>query len=378
MTTMLGCLTLFTNSSPAEVIIAENFGGAGGDLNSTTADIFSSAITSAGGSATWAAAGGFKDDGSVSPVFNQSAYLPVGSYINATKGKASGLFTLSATLTLSTTGSWGSIGFFRNPVTNRDFTQNSIGLATLIYRTSGELDGFGGPGSLNNVDGPDAQSGPQLLTVVLDLTGHDNSTNFGSVSFYQGTVDPGNLLGTYHYTADYSFDAIGLSQAQYNGTYSGLQLVQDPYGTWAAGYAPADLRNKAGDYDGDTLTNLQEFAFGTNPTVSTGAITIDGSGNVTNGKGRPIPYLAAVGETTVDYRAVFSRRKDYQTVGLTYKVEFSTLESGSLWVASTATPTTMDSSDPAIDVVHVPYLPFIQTTNGFEKPRFFRVGVTAP
>jgi hypothetical protein len=214
----------------ATVIIAENFGGDGtGALHSTTADIFSSGITSAGGSATWAAAAGFKDNGSVSPVFNQSAYLAVGSYINATKGTASGLFTLSATLTKSTTGSWGSIGFFRNPAITADFTQpsgNGIGLATLIYRTSGELDGFGGPGSLNNVDGPDAQSGPQLLTVVLDLTGHDNSTNFGSVSFYQGTADPGKLLGTYHYTADYSFDAIGLSQASYNGTFSGLQLVQ--------------------------------------------------------------------------------------------------------------------------------------------------------
>jgi hypothetical protein len=227
---MLGCLALFTTASPAETLIAENFGGDGtGTLSGTAADIFSPGITSAGGSATWAAAAGFKDDGSVGPAQFQSAYLPVGSYINATKGTASGLFTLSATLTKSTAGDWGSIGFFRNPVINTDFTKptgNGIGLATLIYRTSGELDGFGGPGSLNNVDGPDAQSGPQLLTVVLDLTGHDNSTNFGSVSFYQGTADPGKLLGTYHYTADYSFDAIGLSQASYNGTFSGLQLVQ--------------------------------------------------------------------------------------------------------------------------------------------------------
>jgi hypothetical protein len=225
-------LLLLAVSAPAEVIIAENFGGDGtGVLNSTAADIFSPAITSAGGSATWLAAAGFKDDGSVAPATFQSAYLTVGSYINATKGTASGLFALSATLTQSTTGDWGSIGFFRNPATTTDFTKPSgdgIGLATMIYRTSGELDGFGGPGSLNNVDGPDAQSGPQLLTVLLDLTGHDNTTNFGSVSFYQGTADPGNLLGTYNYTADYSFDAIGLSQAEYNGTYSGLQLEQVP------------------------------------------------------------------------------------------------------------------------------------------------------
>jgi hypothetical protein len=240
-------------SASGEIIIAGNFGGDGtGALNNTAADVFSPAITSAGGSATWVAAAGFNDDGSVSPVFNQSAYLPVGSYINATKGTASGLFTLSATLTKSTTGSWGSIGFFRNPVTNADFTQpsgNGIGLATLIYRTSGELDGFGGPGSLNNVDGPDAQSGPQLLTVVLDLTGHDNTTNFGSVSFYQGTADTGNLLGTYNYTADYSFDAIGLSQAEYNGTYSGLKLEQAGTGATAMQLVITPHASNPGNYD---------------------------------------------------------------------------------------------------------------------------------
>jgi hypothetical protein len=157
-----------------------------------------------------------------------------------------------------------------------------------------------------------------------------------------------------------------------------LELDYPNYDDWAAGVFEKAFTDTDPTHnpDGDTLTNLQEFAFGTDPTATTGAITLDGNGNVTNGKGTPIPYLAGLTETTVDYRAVFSRRKDHVASELTYTVEFSTLESGSQWVASTASPTTMDSSDPKIDVVYVPYPALIQTTNGFEKPRFFRVGVS--
>jgi hypothetical protein len=36
----------------------------------------------------------------------------------------------------------------------------------------------------------------------------------------------------------------------------------------------------------------------------------------------------------------------------------------------------MDGSDATIDVVSVPFPASIQTANGFEKPRFFRVGVS--
>jgi hypothetical protein len=233
--TSMVAMAMFSTGASGALIVAENFGGStGGDLNSTTADTFASAITSAGGSSTWAAATGFKDDGSTVATMFESAYLSMGTYINDAKGSASGLFTLSATLTRSTVGSWGAIGFVDNPITNGDFTGSGRGLGTLIYRTTGELDGFGGPGSSGSVDGPDSQSGPQLLTVLLDLTGHDNSGDFGSVSFYQGTVDSGLLLGTHVYTADQSFEAIGLSQASYDGTYSGLQLEQVPEPSSAA------------------------------------------------------------------------------------------------------------------------------------------------
>jgi autotransporter-associated beta strand protein len=155
-----------------------------------------------------------------------------------------------------------------------------------------------------------------------------------------------------------------------------LTVTSSPYGIWAAGFSPANLSNKAANNDNDGLTNLQEYAFGTNPLQATGPIVINGAGAVTNAKGSPIPYLAGMSQSTVDFRAVFSRRKDYVAAGLTYSVEFSTLESGSPWVATLATPTVMDGSDAAIDVVSVPFPASIQTANGFEKPRFFRIGVS--
>jgi hypothetical protein len=128
--------------------------------------------------------------------------------------------------------------------------------------------------------------------------------------------------------------------------------------------------------DADTLKNIQEFAFGTNPNAVTGSIGIDANGTVTNPRGTPVPYLYGITAQTVDFRAIFSRRKDYQDFGLNYTLQFSTLEEGSPWVTSTAIPTLMDGSDAEIDVVYIPYPLIIQTDNGFEKPRFFRVGVS--
>lgn len=239
-----------------EVVVLEGFDGTGDALHGTQVDIFNSGIVDAGGSATWVAAPEFKNDGSVDPAPFRSAYLPLGMYINNAKGSSKGRFVLSAELTKSSAGNWGSIGFFNNPDINADFTRNSMGLATLIYRTSGELDGFGGPGTgSTNVDGPDGQPSPQLLTVVLDFTpagGYDGLSNFGSAHFYQGTESSENLMGSWTYTADYSFDAIGLSQASYNGRYTNLSLslgeaVFVP--PFALQMKPSDTQAKSYDFE---------------------------------------------------------------------------------------------------------------------------------
>ena len=127
---------------------------------------------------------------------------------------------------------------------------------------------------------------------------------------------------------------------------------------------------------------MQEFAFGTNPAVSSsGAIAYVAGGAVT-AAGSPVAVNVAVGGG-VDYRAVFGRRKTYVADGLTYTVQFSV--DFSTWTNSVDVPTVLTASDSGnpseIEAVSVPYPVFIPYTRGgipgVEKPTFFRVGVTS-
>ena len=67
-------------------------------------------------------------------------------------------------------------------------------------------------------------------------------------------------------------------EANQVGTYLankyGLSTAYPPatdYANWTASYLPADVSNPAADYDGDGLTNQQEYAFGLNPTLGSSA-----------------------------------------------------------------------------------------------------------
>jgi hypothetical protein len=81
----------------------------------------------------------------------------------------------------------------------------------------------------------------------------------------------------------------------------------------------------------------------------------------------PLPSVEPSGEA-FGFRAVFSRRKDREAVGLAYSVEFS----GDLatWQTSTSTPVVL-AQDEEVEVVSVPYPLFL---NG-KKAGFFRVRV---
>ena len=138
------------------------------------------------------------------------------------------------------------------------------------------------------------------------------------------------------------------------------------WGTWLSEHG-LDETDWTGDADGDRLNHLLEFAFGTDPSVSSGRSVGYGSGVTA---GLPLPVL----ESGVGFRAAFGRRKDWASAGLTYTVQFSA--DLSEWVDSDETPTTLDSGSGEIDAVFVPYPSVIQTQVGFENPHFFRLSIS--
>ena len=137
---------------------------------------------------------------------------------------------------------------------------------------------------------------------------------------------------------------------------------QQYFGTTADSGSAADGANP----DGDGLSNLLERAFGTNPLTSqTNVVSVNGQTIV------PGSPTTTITNTTyaVDYRAIYSRRKDYIAAGLTYTTQFSA--DLSTWVSSTATPTVI-ADDGEMQAVTVPYPLSIDG----RKPRFFKIAVT--
>ena len=132
--------------------------------------------------------------------------------------------------------------------------------------------------------------------------------------------------------------------------------------------------------DGDGLTNLQEFAFGTDPTASSGGSIAWVAGGAVTNPGLPVAINLAVG-SGVDYRAVFGRRKDYLSAGLTYTVQFSA--DLNYWWDSSATPAVLtgagDLNPSEIEAASVTYpffIPLDPPSAGVVKPTYFRVKVS--
>ena len=91
--------------------------------------------------------------------------------------------------------------------------------------------------------------------------------------------------------------------------------------------------------------------------------TFAGGGSI-GATGMPIPRIEGA-----DARALFVRRKDFSTAGLTYVVEFSSDLSG--WQASADTPAVL-ADDGTNQIVSVPF------PAGFIAGGFFRVRVSTP
>ena len=218
----MAVIAIAAASANAGVIVAEDFIGSGGLLNATVADTFDAVIVAAGGSATWAANSGFKNNGNVNAT-GKSAYLNLGSYINDAKGTATGKFDLTMTIS-ETTGNWLSLGFAKSNTPGKDnnFTRvDSMG--TIIYRSRGELDMWGGLGTkAGTVDGPSGISGTRTLTVSLDVT---SATEPGTVTWSDSVL---GQIGTTS-LPDASIGSIFISAAtDSGGTISDLTLTQVP------------------------------------------------------------------------------------------------------------------------------------------------------
>jgi hypothetical protein len=155
-----------------------------------------------------------------------------------------------------------------------------------------------------------------------------------------------------------------------------LGLPKSLYQIWAESHNFTGTNALADtDVDSDGWSNLQEYAFGMNPNASDSALSYLPTGAVTN-PGSPIHANLAIAEEGVDFRAIFTRRKNHIAAGLTYTVQFSAdLDN---WTTSPDSPTVLTgpSNPAAVEAASVPYPMFVPVTNGFKKPTFFRVGVS--
>lgn len=162
----------------------------------------------------------------------------------------------------------------------------------------------------------------------------------------------------------------GTTQQAYSVTITRQTAAQTAISTWATGMGVAPgLAGLLDDPDGDGLPNLIEFAFGTGPTNAGGGV-LSYDGNEVR-PGQPVVASETSGDVTTR-RALFVRRADHASAGITYTVGFS---AGLLdWEASAEAPTVL-ADDGMHQVVSVP---FPENVGGSEA-RFFRVSVgTAP
>ena len=242
--------------------------------------------------------------------------------------------------------------------------------------------------TLAQTGGGTPSAGGMPLTFTATVSG---STPTGNVSFRAGTTLIGTrsldgafqaslttsslAAGTYAITAEYAGDAKNDASVS---TPVVIEVTNSPslYAIWAAanitaGHPGADA-TPGGNPDGDSMSNLMEYACGTNPIVASGGPIAYVAGGAVTTPGLPVTIHFGGS----DYRAVFGRRKDYLAAGLTYTVQFSVgLDA---WVDSTDTPTLLTAPGSAgdMDAVSVPYPSTIPTASGPRHPTFFRLRVS--
>ncbi|MCX6854726.1 MAG: Ig-like domain-containing protein, partial [Verrucomicrobia bacterium] len=143
--------------------------------------------------------------------------------------------------------------------------------------------------------------------------------------------------------------------------------------SWAVANGLPPGTSTDADSDGDGVSNLAEFAFGTNPasgTIPAAGFTGTFANATLTAPGMPIAAFEP-NSAGVDNRALFTRRTDSASMGITYTVQFSaTLGT---WQNSTATPTVLAAQN-GVELVSVKF----PLTVGGRKARFMRISVKAP
>ena len=109
-------------------------------------------------------------------------------------------------------------------------------------------------------------------------------------------------------------------------TYTVTVTRQTVYQTWAA--ATGANTNPSVDTDGDGVTDLLEFAFGTDPVDSnSGPLPLQYTGTVASGftlvRFGQIAPVSELGALEEHLRVLYSRRKDAALAGLTYSQQYS-------------------------------------------------------
>lgn len=158
-----------------------------------------------------------------------------------------------------------------------------------------------------------------------------------------------------------------------------VREITTAFDTWTSGtFAnPFHDRTPGGNSDGDSLTNLIEFAFGMDPTSASGTMLTYQNGGEVMAPGIPILEKMTDSNGSTDYRPVFLRRRDHLAAGLVYQAQFSADLKRWTTVSEAPTSLTTPNGPGLMDAVTVSFPNTVPLQgSGTSAPTYFRVLVT--